>query len=86
MDKNKYEIVRLRMERCADALRKNNIYCECAENCEEALDIIAGLINPGDTVAVGGSMSLFESGVITLLRSGSYNFLDRYTPGITKQE
>ena len=86
MDKNKYEIVRLRMERCADALRKNNIYCECAENCEEALDIITGLINPGDTVAVGGSMSLFESGVITLLRSGSYNFLDRYTPGITKEE
>lgn len=86
MDKNKYEVVRLRMERCAEALRNNNIYCECADNCEEALDIISGLINQGDTVSVGGSMSLFESGVIDLLRNGDYNFLDRYVPDITNEE
>ncbi len=86
MDKNKYDIVRLRMERCAEALRNNNIYCECAENCEEALDIITGLIKPGDTVAVGGSMSLFEAGVITLLRSGAYNFMDRYAPNLSAEE
>ena len=83
MDKNKYEVVRLRMERCAEALRKNNIYCECVENTEEALDVISTLVNPGDTVAVGGSMTLFESGVIDMLRNGTYNFLDRYESGLT---
>ncbi len=86
MDKNKYEVIRLKMERTAEALRHNNIYCECVENCEEALDVISSLINEGDTVAVGGSMTLFESGVINMLRCGDYNFLDRYADGITKEE
>lgn len=86
MDKNKYDIVRLRMERCAEALRNNNIYCECAENCEEALDIIAGILKTGDTVSVGGSVTLFEAGIITLLRSGLYNFLDRYSNELTLEE
>ena len=59
MDKNKFEIIRLRMERTAEALRKNNMYCECADSSEEALEIIQELINEDDTVAVGGSMTLF---------------------------
>ena len=86
MDKNKYEIIRLKMERCAEALRRNNIYCECVDNSEEALDVISSLLNDGDTVAVGGSMTLFETGVIDLLRNGSYNFLDRYESGLTPQD
>ncbi len=86
MDKNKYEIIRLKMERTAEALRKNNIYCECVENCDEALDVISTLINEGDTVSVGGSMTLFEAGVIDMLRSGDYNFLDRYEEGLTQTE
>lgn len=86
MDKNKYEIIRLKMERCAEALRKNNMYCECVENTEEALDVISTLIHPGDTVALGGSMSLFEAGVIDMLRNGTYNFLDRYETGLSKEQ
>lgn len=86
MDKNKYDIIRLKMERCAEALRHNNIYCECVENTEEALDVISSLINPGDTVSVGGSMSLFEAGVIDYLRNGTYDFLDRYKAGLTPDE
>ncbi len=86
MDKNKYDIIRLRMERTAQALRNNNMYCECADNCEEALELVSSLINPGDTVGVGGSMTLFESGVIELLRSGSYNFLDRYEKGLSAEQ
>jgi len=74
------------MERCAEALRKNNIYCECVENTDEALDVISTLIHPGDTVAVGGSMSLFEAGVIDMLRNGTYNFLDRYESGLLPEQ
>lgn len=86
MDKNKYEIIRLKMERTAEALRKNNIYCECVENCDEALDVISSLINEGDTVSVGGSMTLFEAGVIDMLRNGDYAFLDRYQNGLSPEE
>lgn len=78
MDKNKYEIVRLRMERTAEALRRNNMSCECVENAAEALDLVQDMLDEGCTVAVGGSMSLFEAGVIDELRAGDYHFLDRY--------
>lgn len=85
MDKNKYDIVRLKMERCAEALRDNNMYCECVDSAEEALDVIESLMNEGDTVTVGGSMTLFEAGVIDMLREGKYNFLDRYADGADVQ-
>ncbi len=86
MDKNQYEITRLRMERTAEALRKNNMYCECADSAEEALTIIAELMNENDTVSVGGSMTLFEAGVIDMLREGSYNFIDRYKKGLSPEQ
>ena len=86
MDKNKFEIVRLRMERTAEALRRNNFFCESAESAEEALEILSDLLSPDDTVAVGGSMTLFEAGVIDLLRDGPYHFLDRYEKGLTPEQ
>ncbi len=86
MDKNKYEIVRLRMERTAEALRKNNFFAVCADNCDEAVEIIENLITEGSTVAVGGSMTLSEAGVLDLLRSGRYEFYDRYEPGLTSDQ
>ena len=85
MDKNKYDIIRLKMERTAEALRDNNMYCECVDSTEEALEIIESLMNEGDTVTVGGSMTLFEAGVMELLRNGNYNFLDRYAEGADVQ-
>lgn len=86
MDKNKYEIIRLRMERTAGALRKNNMYCVCADTSAELPDIISDLLSPSDTVSVGGSMTLFETGIIDLLRNGPYNFLDRYVPGLSPEQ
>ncbi len=86
MDKNKFDVIRLKMERTANALRNNNMYCECADNCEEALDIVASLLNPGDTVSVGGSMTLNETGVIDLLQNGDYNYLDRYEKGLSREQ
>ena len=79
MDKNKYDIIRLRMERTAKALRRNNMVCECAENAAEALDILQDMLDEGSTVAVDGSMSLFEAGVISELRAGEYHFLDSFS-------
>ena len=85
MDKNKYDIIRLKMERTAEALRDNNMYCECVDSAEEALEVIESLMSEGDTVTVGGSMTLFEAGVMELLRNGNYNFLDRYAEGADVQ-
>lgn len=86
MDKNKYEIMRLRMERTAEALRRNHFFAVCCENKEEALDILESLIPDGADVAVGGSVTLNETGALELLRSGDYRFLDRYQSGLTREQ
>ncbi len=86
MDKNKYDIIRLKMERTAEALRDNNMYCECVDSTEEALEIIESFLNEGDTVAVGGSMTLDDMAVLDMLRDGRYNFLDRYEEGADVQK
>ena len=57
-----------------------------AENAAEALDILQDMLDEGSTVAVGGSMSLFEAGVIDELRAGEYHFLDRYEKGLSREQ
>lgn len=67
------------------ALEENNMQCFFVRTKQEACSKVAELLNDGDTVAVGGSMSLAESGVMDLLRSGKYNFLDRYDPSLDQE-
>lgn len=77
MDKNVNEIMKKRLERTAENLRKNNIEAYICENCTEAVEIVKGLLKEGETISSGGSVSLVESGVMALMKSGKYNYLDR---------
>ncbi len=74
------------LESVAEALRKNNMAAYCVRSKDEVVPLVKDLLHTGDTVAVGGSMTLFETGVIDLLHSGDYHFLDRYQTGLTPEE
>lgn len=65
-------------EKLVHELKKRGFESWIVKSREELLKTIEELIAPGSTVAVGGSLSLQETGVLELLRNGSYNFLDRY--------
>lgn len=65
------------LKRTAANLELNNMKAFIAETKEEALETVKGLLNEGDTVASGGTVTAAEVGVMELLRSGRYNFLDR---------
>ena len=56
------------------------------ETKEEVVPLVKSLMAEGCTVSVGGSMTLKETGVMDLLRSGIYQFLDRAAEGITPEE
>jgi len=86
MDKNLKAIIDSRIQRTAENLRKNNMEVFCVEKKEDVVPLVESLLSEGDTVAVGGSASLAESGVLELLRSGKYNFLDRYDSSLTREE
>ena len=66
-----------KLERTAENLRKNNIDAYIAEDCADAVKITESLMKENDTISCGGSVTLAESGVLELMKSGKYNFLDR---------
>ncbi|MGN1481684.1 lactate utilization protein [Porcipelethomonas sp.] len=82
MDKNTEKIIALRLERTKAALEKNNMKVFIAKTKEEAAEIAKGLINKGDVIGSGGSMSLEQAGIMEFLRCGDYKLLDRknFTP------
>lgn len=86
MDKNAQFVYEKRVERTIDSLEKNNMNGYFVQNEEELIEKIKEIVQEGSTVSVGGSMTLFETGVINLLRNGKYNFLDRYKEGLTKED
>lgn len=75
------ETIRLRMERTAKALRKNQMAAYCVESAADVVPLVRQWIPEGALVGAGGSMTLAECGVMELLRGGAYRFLDRAAPG-----
>jgi len=86
MDKNVNFVIEKKVERTIQNLEKNNINAYFVQTEEDALNKIKELISEGDTVSVGGSMTLFEIKAIDLLRNGKYNFFDRYEENLTSEE
>lgn len=86
MDINKKAIIDKRISRTMKNLEKNNMQVYRVETKAEIPQKVSELLKEGDTVGVGGAVTLFESGVIELLRSGKYNLLDRYEEGLTKEQ
>jgi len=77
MNENMKSVILNRINRTAEALKKNNMEFHYAESKIEVLTIISNLLKTGDVVATGGSVTLEECGVIDHLRSDKYKYLDR---------
>ncbi len=68
------------------AIENNNMCAYYAETKSDVINVISELLKEGESVAVGGSVSLAECGVLDFLRNGNYNFIDRYKPDLTADE
>lgn len=86
MDAAKNTILHKRIEKTMKNLADNNMQAFYVENAKTAAAKTAELLHEGDTVSVGGSVTLFETGIIDLLRKGPYHFLDRYAEGLSGKE
>lgn len=85
MDNNLKSVIEKKIKRTMENLEKNNMEAFYAEDASKAMDIVKGLVKEGETVSVGGSMTLFETGLIEYLKSGKFNYLDRYAAGLTPE-
>ena len=68
------------------SLESNNMTAYAVETKEDAVNLLKDIVKEQSTVAVGGSVTLNELDVISMLRNGNYNFIDRYEEGISREE
>ena len=83
MNDNKKKIVEMRIAKTVEALKKNGMKAMYAPTRKEAIEQVAEYLEEGQLVTCGGSVTLEECGIMNLLRSGLYEFLDRSAPGTT---
>lgn len=86
MDQHAKWVEEQKILRTVSALESNQYTVHRIKDSTELCQQLEQFIPKGATVSVGGSMTLFEAGVIKLLRSGDYEFWDRYASGLTPDD
>jgi len=79
MEKNIESVILKRINRASENLIRNNMSFYYAPTKEEVPQLVEMLIKPGDIVANGGSVTMKQCGVIDLVKSDKYKYLDRET-------
>ncbi len=86
MDCSLKSLIKIKIDNVISALEKNNMAGIYAPTCADAVKEVEKLLNIGDTVSMGGTVSAIESGVAELIKSEKYNFLDRSAPNLTPEQ
>lgn len=78
--------IKNRIEKTMENLKKNKMQPYYCETKEEACELVRTLINKGDVISSGGSVTLKQTGVYDVITSSDYNYLDRSAEGITREQ
>lgn len=62
----------------ADVLNKKHFKASYVESIDEAKAKVLEMLEEGASVAIGGSTTLSDMGMVETLRNGNYKFFDRY--------
>ncbi len=82
----KESIFKAQAEEIVKNLKRRNMNGLYFENSRAAVEAIIKMIPEGSLVALGGSESIIESGLVDALRKMNIRLLDRYREGVTKEE
>jgi len=82
----KQKIMEIQIAKTIENLKQNNMSAYYVHSKNQVKDMVASLMHQGDTVAVGGSETLSQTGVLEMLRNGKYRFLDRYNPDLDDEQ
>lgn len=75
-----------RIEKVMTNLRRNRMKPYYVPRLADVLPLVESMLTEGDTVAVGGSVTLEQADVLQHLKSGKYHFLDRNAPYLSNEE
>ena len=86
MDENVKKVYDIKLEKAQDALINNNMDARLVNSIQEVRDQIKDIIFEGATVSVGGSQTLFECDIISMLKKMNIQYDDRYAEGLTREQ
>lgn len=86
MEENLEKLLMIKGNKLIKAFENHNMVCMFVENEEELKTYLKNTLTDGKKVAVGGSMTLQQLGVIDLIRELDVDFIDRYEEGISREE
>lgn len=86
MEPNLNKVINIRISKTIENLGKNGIKGVYVPTKNEALALLKTLLVPGETIGVGGSITLSEIGALDLIQSPQYKFIDRYEKGLSPEE
>lgn len=75
-----------RAESVVEALQKNRMNASFLAEPAQVAAAVMEMIPQNATVAMGGSVTMFQTGVVDALRQGPVQLIDRYEPGIPPEE
>ena len=77
------KIVEVKKQRMQEAYKKHHMELIFMDNAKQLQEYLGNVLHSQKTVCVGGSQTLFETGVIDLIRNSDVTFYDRYEEGLT---
>lgn len=86
MEPNLSKVINMRISRTIENLEKNGMKAVYVPTGNEALALLKTLLVPGETIGVGGSVTLSEIGALDLIQSPEYKFIDRYEKGLSPED
>jgi hypothetical protein len=75
-----------RAESVIEALKKNRMNASFVADPAQVAAMVMEMIPANASVAMGGSITMFQTGVVDALRQGPVRLIDRYEPGIPGEE
>ena len=86
MEQNLKTLLKIHEKQLIDAFAYNNMQLIFVENKEELHTYLKDVLTNQKKVAVGGSVTLNQMGVIDLIRESDVDFIDRYEKGLTPEQ
>ncbi len=86
MDKNLQTIIKIKQNNMIKAFAKNNMQLTFVEDFNELHELLKKYLCNQKTVSLGGSMTLFETGVIDQIHQSDIILHDRYQEGLDREE
>lgn len=74
------------MKKLIEALEKNNMEAHYFETSKQLCDFVSDMLPQNAKIASGGSKTLEESGVLNIIKSEKYNYVDRFAPKTPEEQ